>query len=102
MLRTQIADAQGRLFEFASQADATANATQIARLETEIRTLESQHDQVAARMAVEAPRLQNLLTSTPASLKSLQQSMRDERYELLQYLVTDDGVYVWHIARRGH
>lgn len=99
LLRSQIADAQGRLFELASQADAAKNATPIARLQSEIRTLESQYEQVATRMAVEAPRLQNLLTSTPASLKSLQQSMRDERYEMLQYLVTDDdGVYVWHIT----
>ena len=98
LLRTQIADAQGRLFELASQADATKDATQIARLQSEIRTLESQYQHVTTRMAVEAPRLQNLLISTPASLKSLQQSMRDERYEMLQYLVTDDGVYVWHIA----
>ena len=74
------------------------DATRIAQLETEIRTLESQHDQVTARFAIEAPRLQNLVTSKTVTLDALQQSMRDERYEMLQYLVTDDGVYVWHIA----
>ena len=98
VLRTQIGDAQGRLFELANRADAAVDATRIAQLDTEIRTLESQHDQVTARMAIEAPRLQNLVTSTPATLEALQQSMRDERYELLQYLVTDTGLIVWHIA----
>ena len=98
VLRTQIADAQGKLLEFTSQADAAVDATRIAQLETEIRTLESQHDQVTARFAIEAPRLQNLVTSKTVTLDALQRSMRDERYEMLQYLVTDDGVYVWHIA----
>ena len=98
VLRTQIADAQGRLFELANQADAAVDATRITQLETEIRTLESQHDQVTSRIAAEAPRLQNLVTSTPATLDALQRSMRDERYELLQYLVTDTDLIVWHIA----
>ena len=49
-------------------------------------------------MASQSPRLQNLVASSPASLKALQQSMRDERYEMLQYLVLEQGVIVWHIA----
>jgi len=42
-------------------------------------------------MAVEAPRLQSLVTSTPTSLKAVQQSMREEGYEILQYLVLENG-----------
>jgi len=53
---------------------------------------------VVARMTAEAPRLQNLVVSAPASLKALQQSMREERYEMLQYLVLEHGVILWHIA----
>jgi CHAT domain-containing protein len=98
VLRTRIADAQGRLFELASQADATKYAPQVVSLQTQIRSLESQLEQLTARMAVEAPRLQNLLTSGPASLEALQRSMREERYEMLQYLVIDEAVIVWHIA----
>jgi CHAT domain-containing protein len=98
VLRTRIADAQGRLFELASQADATKYAPQVVSLQTQIRSLESQLEQLTARMAVEAPRLQNLLTSAPASLEALQRSMREERYEMLQYLVIDEAVIVWHIA----
>ena len=82
MLRTQIADAQSRLFEIASQPDAAKNVPQMSALQSQIRTLEAQHQKVISRMAVESPRLQDLVTSTPTSLKALQQSMREEHYEM--------------------
>ena len=53
---------------------------------------------VMARMVVEAPRLQNLIVSSPATLAALQQSMRAEHYELVQYLVLEHAVIVWHIG----
>jgi CHAT domain-containing protein len=98
LLRTQIADMQSRLFELVSQPDAAKNAAQIGALQGQIRGLEAQYQGVIARMTTEAPRLHNLVASTPASLKALQQSMREERYELLQYLVLEHGVILWHIA----
>jgi CHAT domain-containing protein len=98
VLRTQIADAQSKLFELASQPDAAKHGSQIDALQRQIRTLDAQHQKTVGRMAVESPRLQNLVTATPASLKALQQSMRDERYEMLQYLVVENGVILWHIA----
>ena len=98
VLRTRIADAQSRLFEIASQSDAVKNAAQTTNLQAQIRSLEGQHRQVVSRMAVESPRLQNLVVSAPATLGALQQSMRTEHYEVLQYLVLEHGVIVWHIA----
>ncbi len=98
VLRTRIADAQGRLFEIASQPDAAKNASEMSALQNQIRTLEAQHQKVVSRMAVESPRLQNLVISAPVSLKDLQASMREEGYEMLQYLVVEHGVIVWHIA----
>jgi CHAT domain-containing protein len=98
VLRTEIADAQSRLFELASQPDAARNGPQLSALQDRIRTLEAQHQKIVARMAIESPRLQNLITSAPASLKALQQSMRDEGYEMVQYLVLEHGVILWHIA----
>ena len=98
LLRTQIADAQGELFELASAADASKHAGKMGALQSRIRALEAQQRGVVARMGSEAPRLQNLVVSTPPSLTALQQSMREERYELLQYLVLEDGVIVWHVA----
>jgi CHAT domain-containing protein len=98
LLRSQIADAQSRLFELASEADATKNASRLIALNAQIRTLEDQYRQVASRIAVEAPRLQSLVDTKPASLKTLQDAMRAERFELIQYLVQDTGVIVWHIG----
>jgi len=98
LLRTQIADAQSKLFELVSEPDAAKNASAIGTLQGQIRTLEAQHQNVVARMSTEAPRLQALVVSAPATLKALQQSMREERYEMLQYLVLEHGVILWHIA----
>jgi CHAT domain-containing protein len=39
--------------------------------------------------------------SEPVTLEALQRSMREERYEMLQYLVLEQGVIVWHIAPDG-
>jgi CHAT domain-containing protein len=98
LLRTQIADAQGKLFELVSEPDAAKNAAKISALQGQIRTLETQHQNVLGRMGTEAPRLQTLVVSAPASLTALQQSMREERYEMLQYLVLEHGVILWHIT----
>jgi CHAT domain-containing protein len=98
LLRTSIGNAQTTLFELVSGPDAVRSAPQINSLQAQIRTLEAQHEHVVARMSAQAPRLQNLLVSTPATLAALQQSMREERYEMLQYLVLEHGVIVWHIA----
>ncbi len=98
VLRTRIADAQGRLFELASETDAAKNASQISTVQRQIRALEADDQKVVARMAAEAPRLQRLVTSAPVDLKAVQQSMRAESYEILQYLVVEWGVFVWHIT----
>jgi CHAT domain-containing protein len=98
LIRSQIADAQSRLFELASEADAAKSASRLTALNAQIRTLEDQYQQVAARIAVQAPRLQSLVDTKPASLKALQDVMRAERFELLQYLVQETGVIVWHIG----
>jgi CHAT domain-containing protein len=97
-IRSQIADSQARLFDMASEADASKNAPRLAALNTQIRTLEDRYRQVASRIAVEAPRLQSLVDTKPASLKALQDAMRAERFELIQYLVQESGVIVWHIG----
>jgi CHAT domain-containing protein/tetratricopeptide (TPR) repeat protein len=98
LLRTQIADAQSKLFELVSDPDAAKNAARISALQGQTRTIEAQHQHVLGRMGTEAPRLQTLVVSAPASLTALQQSMREERYEMLQYLVLEHGVILWHIT----
>jgi CHAT domain-containing protein len=97
-LRARIAASQGELFELASAPDPAKHAPRMTTLRTQIRGLEADQQKLAGRIAADAPRLQDLVVSQPATLKALQQSMRDERYEVLQYLVTESGLLLWHIA----
>ena len=97
-LRARIAASQGELFELASAPDAAKNGPRMASLQTQIRTLEADQLKLAGRIAADAPRLQELVVAERATLKALQQSLREERYEVLQYLVVESGVIVWHIA----
>src|SRR5260370_14427223 len=98
LIRTQIADTQSRMFELASQSDAAANASRLGTLQKQISSLEDRDRQVNSRIAAEAPRLRNLVSSTPVSLEELQASMRAEHYEMLQYLLLESAVIVWHIT----
>lgn len=98
LIRTQIADAQSRLFELASQPGVPRDAARLTAITNQIRSLESQYQQVAARISTEAPRLQNLVDSKPVTLGALQEAMRTEHFEVIQYLVLEAGVIVWHIG----
>lgn len=96
-LKSQIAALQSKLPTIIGQTDPQAQQ-RTAALSTEIGQLESQYQSVVARMAKDAPRLNELLVSEPATLDKLQQSMRQENYEVLQYLVLEQGVILWHIS----
>ena len=97
-LRARIAASQSELFELAAAPDAAKHGPRMAALQSQIRNLEADQQKLAARMAAEAPRLQELVVAKPATLQALQQSMREERYEMLQYLVLEHAVIVWHIG----
>ena len=96
VLRSRVADAQGRLFELTGSAD--AKPAEVSAAQTQVRTLDAQQQALDARIATESPRLQNLVNSKPATLESLQASMRAEGYEMLQYLVVEHAVLLWHIT----
>lgn len=97
-LRTRVAAAQSELFELASAPDASKHGPRISALQSQIRALESEQQKLTGRIATEAPRLLELVVSRPATLKALQQSMREEHYEMLQYLVLEHAVILWHIT----
>jgi CHAT domain-containing protein len=96
-LKSQISALQSELPALVGQTDPQARQ-RAAELSTRIDQLESQYQSVMARMAKDAPRLNELLVSQPVSLARLQQSMRRENYEVLQYLVVEHGVILWHIS----
>jgi CHAT domain-containing protein len=97
-LRTAIAASQGELFELIAGGDAAKHGQKITALQGRIRTLEGDQQKLEGRIAAEAPRLQALTVARPASLAELQRSMREERYEVLQYLVLEHAVIVWHLT----
>jgi CHAT domain-containing protein/tetratricopeptide (TPR) repeat protein len=97
-LRARIAASQSELFELAAAPEPAKHGPRMATLQSQIRNLEADQQKLAGRIAAEAPRLQELVVAKPATLQALQQSMREERYEMLQYLVLEHAVIVWHIG----
>jgi CHAT domain-containing protein len=97
-LRARIGALQDELFELSAGADRSKNAQRMEELVGQIRKLEATHQEVLARTAVEAPRVLELVVSEPVSLKKLQAAMREEHFEMLQYLVLEHAVILWHIA----
>ena len=97
-LRARIAASQGELFELASAPDAAKHRPRMSILQTQIRNLEADQQKLAQPHRGRRPAAAELVVSEPATLKALQQSMREERYEMLQYLVVESGVILWHIG----
>ena len=97
-LRTRIAAAQGRILELANSSDPEKHDKEIRKLRSEIDAWETEHGKVLLRMGSESPRLKNLVASEPGSLEALQRSMREEGYEVLQYMVQENNLILWHIS----
>jgi CHAT domain-containing protein len=97
-VRVQIARLQQELFADRRRADRDRYIDRITNREREIRKLEAEHSQLLSRMAKEAPKLPPLVVSEPVPLQQLQQSMKRDRYEMLQYLVLESAVLLWHIS----
>ena len=97
-VRVQIARLQQELFTDRGRADRDRYADRITNREREIHKLKAEHRQLLSRMAKEAPKLPALVVSEPVPLQQLQQSMKRDRYEMLQYLVLESAVLLWHIS----
>lgn len=97
-LQTNIALGQKSLFELRSRPDRDRFGEDISKKEKEIHRLEVDYRKLLNRIAGEAPRLHELTVSKPASLEKLQKSMKQDLYDVLQYLVLEHGVILWHIS----
>jgi CHAT domain-containing protein len=96
-LEVNIALREQELFIDRAKPDPARLAARIAGNEQEIQRLEAEHRRLLARIAEEAPKLRQLTVSAPMSLEQLQHSMRQEGYEVLQYLALETTIIVWHI-----
>ena len=96
--RTAIAALQQKLFNLTGSTDRDQNGKQIADLEAQIAGLEEKYRLLEARIAREAPKLNELTSSTPVTLESVQRAAAEGRYDVLYYVVTQTSVILWHIA----
>ncbi len=96
--RTAIAALQGKLFNLTGAADRDQNGKQIADLEAQIAGLQEKYRLLEARIAREAPKLNELTSSKPVTLDSVQRAAAEGRYDVLYYVVTDTNVILWHIG----
>ncbi len=95
-LRSSIAKKQSEEFGLINRG---AERASLADVETEIVRLEDAYRQLQARIAREEPRLADLTATTAGtSLTALQQAMRRDDFEVLEYLALDTGLILWHIS----
>ena len=97
-VRAAIAAKQADLFRL---INAGAKPQELAPIDSEIASLEDAHRKLLARISVEAPGLQELTDSRPVSLQALQERMKQENFEVLEYLVSETAVIVWHIDSKS-
>jgi len=94
-LRSEIAARQVSLLTLSTDPQAGGERERIAK---ETALFETQYADLTARVQREAPRLGDLLVSQPASLDAMRRSMRQENYEVLEYLVLEHAVILWHVS----
>ena len=93
-LRSAIAAKQTDLFRL---VHSDANSEALGRIDNEITRMEEAYREVLARISAEAPQLQKLTTAASVSLRTLQEQMRQENFDVLEYMVTETAVILWHI-----
>lgn len=93
-LRTALGAQQKKLFRMVSSGSPAGELEPIHR---EIAALEEAERKLGERISKDAPRLLQLTASRMVSLETLQEQMRQEDFEVLEYLVTDTALILWHI-----
>ena len=95
--KTNIAALQEKLFNLTGSQDRDQHTKEIVQLESQIAGLQQQYDQIEARIAKEAPRLNELTASEPVTLANVQRSAAEGGYDVLYYVVQSTGLILWHI-----
>lgn len=86
------------VFRERGKADTAQNQQSIADKEKEIQGLEKEYQTTLKRISATSPNLLALLAPQTASLQLLQQSLKQDRSEVLYYLVLDKQIIIWHIS----
>jgi len=94
-LRSAIAKRQSELF---GQINRGAPRAQLDETQADIVRLDESYRQLLARIAREAPQLNGLTVSEPVSLQALQEALRRDNFEVLEYLALEHALILWHIS----
>jgi len=100
-LRAKIASLQKNLFATQSRPDREQFIRKIADVESQIQRLEREHDQLLKHMRAKAPRVQELLSPPLPTLEDVQKILRRDKFEIVEYLVLESQIVLWHIRQDG-
>jgi CHAT domain-containing protein len=97
-LDMEISKLQKQLFIAATETgeNAQEQTETMAKIGEKILPLEDQRRNLEERINPEG--VQGRLPFKPATLEAMQGSMKKDRYEVLEYLVQDNAVILWHIS----
>jgi len=96
-LKTNTAAQQEKLFNLTGSQNRDQNTKQIVELQSKIAGLQQQYEQLQARIAKEAPKLNELTAAQPVTLASVQGAAAEGNYDILYYVVTENTLILWHI-----
>ncbi|MGA1864312.1 MAG: CHAT domain-containing tetratricopeptide repeat protein [bacterium] len=98
-LKAKIASLQSELFGLRSRPEREKFAQQIVQKEKMIDDLQRDYAGLVNPDKGGSARIRKLMVSEPLSLKQLQQSMKEDDYEVLYYLLQESAVILWHIRK---
>ena len=100
-LRNRIADNQTRLFAMGGKDESSQKDPVYLTTQKQVREDEAAYQNVLSRARTEAPQVASLTTAATSDFTTLQQAMRDEGFETLQFLRSSSGLVVWHSSAEG-
>ena len=96
-MQSSISAKQRNLFALTSDSKRQEHIAQISELESQIDGLQKQYGELQSRIAQQAPHLNQLTTSQPTTLAAMQRAAAAGGYDVLYYVVIEEGIVVWHI-----
>ena len=97
-LKINIAAQQSKLFDLTGSQNRDQSAKQIVELQGKIASLQQQYEQLEARIAREAPKLNELTAAQPVTLAGVQRAAAEGNYDVLYYVVMEHALILWHIT----
>ena len=95
-VEAKLAAAQNKLFNYAGIGQANSDELHAPQQSTD--DLQNQYNSLQAKVALQSPKLHDLVEQQPVTLQSAQAAAKLGGYDMLYYLALEDGVVIWHIG----